>query len=502
MNKKLCYFFFSLSCIFAGASLALAATVSDDFARADTGFNAVDGGLIGPGWEILDGTFRLLNGDLRAGENSSVILRSDQTTKTSGGERFLLEVATYIHGVGRHRRNRIIFNRQDEQNYYELFYWMERRADTAQRLHAIYEGMPPLEGRGVVYIHKVVNGSHSGNILHSCDDVRISDVGSMDGRWLRWSIEATGVPGEFFISAINADERLAFYGTIRDDDRGGVPPFEDGHSALGRLGDASTRWGEFSLSVLETDTPLRSVEPISAQLPVFRSVKLEDSTGVSGTLLYLQDFEGNKLPSGVSGRVALGEGVEGLGLNLLLPDGSYTVPANDLAIGKKGTIEWWVKPRAAARVWHHAYGWWYFLHARPSEPGGFQLDLWRHMDTDFRLTASMGMVPGVQSIQSPKTHIAMSTAHLNPEEWQHLVVSWDLSGERQRVWLLLNGEGEELSLPPGSFNPGAFASLRFGNRSDKWNIPYLPMNGKIDQIRVYGESIADHVIINAHLAHP
>lgn len=207
------------------------------------------------------------------------------------------------------------------------------------------------------------------------------------------------------------------------------------------------------------------------------------------TTVYQQDFEAQ--PAGASGEFHLGEGRWGQGLHMNMPDGRYDVDASELGLDATGTVEWWVRPRPAAQAWWDQ-AWRFFLHLRPAAPAGFQLDLWRHPRTELRLNASMGLVP-FWPIDEPDEHIQIRTRNLDIEQWQHLLVSWDLTGDRQRVWLLLNGEGQELSVPAGTFTPAGFASIEFGNRPSTWDLPYIPMDGAIDEIHVSNVSVAERL---------
>ena len=247
--------------------------------------------------------------------------------------------------------------------------------------------------------------------------------------------------------------------------------------------------GEVDFAQIPAPAEDRAVDPSQLPLQVVpvRLAELPDAPFEAGeSTLHHQSFEDGA--AGASGEFHLGEGRWGQGLHMNMPDGRYDVATAGLDLGAIGTVEWWVRPRPAAQVWWDQ-AWRYFMHARPAEPGGFQLDLWRHHRTQLRLSATMGMQP-FQPIDYPSERIEIRTSDLELEPWHHLLVSWDLTGERQRVWLLLNGEGQELSVPAGTFTPGSFASIELGNRPSGWATPHIPMDGGIDEVHISNTSVA------------
>lgn len=113
--------------------------------------------------------------------------------------------------------------------------------------------------------------------------------------------------------------------------------------------------------------------------------------------------------------------------------------------------------------------------------------------TPVRLSASRGLAPH-GPIDQPPERIEIDTRNLDIDGWHHLLVSWDLRGDRQRIWLLLNGSGQQLCVPAGTFPPGRFASLEFGNRPSGWQTPFIPLDGAIDALRVQAESVANRLV--------
>ncbi|MGD9497454.1 MAG: LamG-like jellyroll fold domain-containing protein [Armatimonadota bacterium] len=193
--------------------------------------------------------------------------------------------------------------------------------------------------------------------------------------------------------------------------------------------------------------------------------------------------------AGVVGEHRWGEGRWGQGLILDMPDGRFDIDAAALEIGEQGTIEWWVKTREAARIWWDQ-GWHYLLHAEPARPGGPQLDLSKY-GTQLVLTLSLDGQPYVLEEGLHET-VAAGTGGLSNEDWHHLLVSWDLSGERQWLWLMIDGVGTASFFPRG-FEPSGFARIEIGNTPSDWDVPYLPLDGAIDELRIRRGSVADRL---------
>ncbi len=180
----------------------------------------------------------------------------------------------------------------------------------------------------------------------------------------------------------------------------------------------------------------------------------------------------------------------GQALALDMPDGRFDVDLSRLELGSKGTIEWWAKPREAARIWWDQ-GWHYFLHAEPAEEGGTQLDLARHPMTQLRLLATLD---GEPYTIDKGTHevIPMTTSHLSVEDWHHMLVSWDFTGDPQYLWLMIDGEGMQMFFP-ATFEGADFSRIELCNTPSDWEIPYLPMDGAIDELRISNQSVADRL---------
>ncbi len=187
------------------------------------------------------------------------------------------------------------------------------------------------------------------------------------------------------------------------------------------------------------------------------------------------------------------EGKFGKAVYLQMPDGRYDVDASKLKLGAQGTIEFWVRPRPAQRLWHDQ-GWHYFLHCQPADGKSFQLDLSRHPKTQLRLTASMGDGPPYHRDESQGTreYLQVSTSSLDLEAWHHLLVSWDLTGKKQYLWLLVDGSGVQLFFPP-CFDAVGFSNIEIGNTPSAWDVPFLPIDGAIDELTISDVSVRERL---------
>ncbi len=184
------------------------------------------------------------------------------------------------------------------------------------------------------------------------------------------------------------------------------------------------------------------------------------------------------------------EGKFGQALYLEMPDGRFDVDASNLDIGPQATVEFWVRPRPAQRLWHDQ-GWHYFLHCEPAQASGFQLDVDRHPSTQLLLTASLGAGPYDRD-EGTREYLQLSTSGADLEQWHHLLVSWDLTGERQYLWLLLDGAGMQVFFEP-CFEAGGFSRIEIGNTPSGWDVPYLCIDGAIDELRISNVSVAERL---------
>ncbi len=183
------------------------------------------------------------------------------------------------------------------------------------------------------------------------------------------------------------------------------------------------------------------------------------------------------------------EGRWGQALILDMPDGRFDIDAAELGIAERGTIEWWVKPRPAARVWWDQ-GWHYFLHLEPATADGVQIDVSKYR-TSLETWITLDGRPYALDEGINET-TQMGTSGLSIEDWHHMLVSWDLSGERQWLWVMIDGVGTQ-SFFPRSFEPSAFARIEVGNTPSDWDVPYLPMDGAIDELRVSNVSVRERL---------
>ncbi|MFO8081562.1 MAG: hypothetical protein R6V07_14835 [Armatimonadota bacterium] len=199
--------------------------------------------------------------------------------------------------------------------------------------------------------------------------------------------------------------------------------------------------------------------------------------------VYLQDFD---VPcEGVVGEHRWTDGPFGQALILDMPDGRFDIDASGLEIGEQGTIEWWVKPREAARIWWDQ-GWHFFLHAEPVEEGGVQIDLDKHIRS-MALTVTNDGEPYTRT-EGTHERVQIGTGGYSIEDWHHMLVSWDFTGDRQYMWLMIDGAGMQ-SFFPRTFEPDGFSRIELCNTPSDWDIPYLPMDGAIDAIRISNVSV-------------
>ncbi len=203
--------------------------------------------------------------------------------------------------------------------------------------------------------------------------------------------------------------------------------------------------------------------------------------------LFSQDFDAECV--GVTGDHRWTEGPFGQALTLDMPDGRFSIDTSALGIAEAGTVEWWVKPREAAHVWWDQ-GWHYFLHAEPAQPGGTQLDLYGLRANLLFVASADGEPYGLTGGDSEK--IQFGTSSLDITTWHHVLVSWDLRGDRQFLWALVDGRGVH-SFFPRAIEPGAFARIELGNTPSDWDIPYLAMDGAIDAVRISDVPVTDRI---------
>ena len=185
------------------------------------------------------------------------------------------------------------------------------------------------------------------------------------------------------------------------------------------------------------------------------------------------------------------EGKFGKALYLSMPDGRFDVDASKLDIGPVGTIELWARPRPGQRLWHDQ-GWHYFLHCEPAGGKGFRLDLSRHPRTNLQLTAAMGGKPMDKDLD-PREDLQVSTNDLDVEAWHHMLVSWDLTGERQYLWLMVDGRGAQMFFGKRFDPPARFSKIEIGNTPSGWDVPYLHIDGAIDELKISNVSVAERL---------
>jgi hypothetical protein len=213
---------------------------------------------------------------------------------------------------------------------------------------------------------------------------------------------------------------------------------------------------------------------MGAKLPVVPSGPL---TKAPGTVL-LWDFEA--LPHGTRGDAALAPGKFGQALNLPLPDGRLDVPLGGLGVAAQGTVEFWCRPRPAQMLWY-GNGQHWLLHLEAGSAGP-RLDLRLHPDWVLELRATS--LDGQQSDGVP-----LMVRNLDAQAWHHVLVSWNFAAPRQQLWLLVDGAGESLGFP-AKFTPAEFTSLQLYNTPDGADLPLMPVDGLLDDLRVSNCDVA------------
>lgn len=197
------------------------------------------------------------------------------------------------------------------------------------------------------------------------------------------------------------------------------------------------------------------------------------------TLLH-ESFD--EVPEGAGGAHGMVDGKFGKAVHLGVPDGRFVADASGMEFGGKGTIEFWVYPRPAQRLWWDQ-GWHYFIHCEPIEDSGaLALSLSRLPATQLQLSAS---VPGEGNTEA----LRISTGSVSIDEWHHLLVSWDMTGKRQRLWLLLDGVGQQVFFEP-LYAATNFQRIEIGNTPLSSDLPFLFLDGAIDELHISSESVA------------
>ena len=225
-------------------------------------------------------------------------------------------------------------------------------------------------------------------------------------------------------------------------------------------------------------------------LTVTLAEKAEGPLTADEHTVYIEHFDAEC--NGVTGDYHWGEGQFGQALYLDVPDGRFAVDASGFDLAGEGTVEWWVKPRPAQQLWSDQ-GWHYFLHCRAKDDKGLQLDLSRHPKSQLRLIASSSEGPYFPP-DKPGTRewAEMSTSSLAFDIWHHVLVSWKIGEERTHLWVMVDGVGRQ-SFFPTQHSPAGFSAIEFGNTPSHWDVPYLFIDGGIDEIRIQNISVADRL---------
>jgi len=177
------------------------------------------------------------------------------------------------------------------------------------------------------------------------------------------------------------------------------------------------------------------------------------------------------------------DGKFGQALYLGAPDGRLVLDTSKLTFGSEGTVEFWVRPRPAQRLWWDQ-GWHYFLHCEPAEGQPEQavtIDISRHPSTQLRATVAT-------RDGKAKEAASIATGEASIEDWHHLLFSWDFTRKPQYIWFLLDGVGTQVHFTP-QFAPTQFGRIEIGNAPLGSGLPYLPIDGAVDDVVVSGKSV-------------
>ena len=166
-------------------------------------------------------------------------------------------------------------------------------------------------------------------------------------------------------------------------------------------------------------------------------------------------------------------------------------PALDNVKFQTGTLEFWAKSRAEEPIWTNGkQNWFVVLYPERSRmkaryglaPHAITLRKTAENELEFKLTDHrISTYRGLNHLTRTDwgSWLRLPVAELEPSDWHHILVSWDLRGEG-RLWLIVNGEGVTASLgrkkdalPP---NPGIF--ILFGGYAR------IPSECGLDELRI------------------
>jgi len=198
------------------------------------------------------------------------------------------------------------------------------------------------------------------------------------------------------------------------------------------------------------------------------------------------------------GRFGLGAKVAGKDRGMLMWSGVDNFPQ------RRGTVEFWVKCLPDENLWTNDEDRWFFFAFgdNSSYPGRAEQNIVLYKDGEDSLLHFainwVGMWGGrVRHIFDyegyDKFDLTLPVAHLDPNAWHHLLISWDHKPPGQ-MWLLIDGEGRHAVWGRDS-EPRGFAPLRYyqfgGVGYTWWDYPVL--QGAIDEIRIQDQAVVERL---------
>jgi PelA/Pel-15E family pectate lyase len=200
---------------------------SSNFNRHASGATT-DGALIGPGWHILSGTWRIYDNELRNtvyDPLEAMILQTRRRTRSDDGYAFNLSASFYVHGredMEDRRRVGLVWHAQNADNYYRA--WFHFRSLE--------------EKRGRIRVDKVVDGEV--NILFQTS----SDL-PFQQEYLTFHLSTEHTRPHTFNLMVSNDAGETLLSTAIIDSQ-----FVDGYAGFWKNASARTSFDDLSLEVI------------------------------------------------------------------------------------------------------------------------------------------------------------------------------------------------------------------------------------------------------------